>query len=53
MLSVEVIYPSQSDRASFIAIAPKKDGSPRFCVDYQNLNEATKPESYPIPRMND
>jgi len=35
------------------SVGQKKDGSLRFCVDYQNLNKITKKDSYPLPRVDD
>jgi hypothetical protein len=31
----------------------KSDGSWRFCTDYRKVNEVTKPNSYPIPRLDE
>ena len=34
-------------------MAPKRDGTLRFCVDYRRLNELTIPDSHPLPRIDD
>lgn len=33
--------------------SPKVDLTLRFCTDYQKVNRATKPDSFPLPRVED
>ncbi|GFX77141.1 retrovirus-related Pol polyprotein from transposon 412 [Trichonephila clavipes] len=48
-----VIEPSSSPWASPIILVRKKEGSTRFCVNYCWLNDVTKKNSYPLPRIDD
>lgn len=49
----EVIQPSNSDFASPIVLAKKKNGSYRLCVDYRRLNKKIIKERFPLPLIED
>ena len=53
MLAQDVIGPSDSPWAFPVVLLTKKDGKPRFAVDYQKLNSVTKKDAYPLPRIDD
>ena len=48
-----VIEPSKSPWASPVVLVRKRDRTHRFCVDYRPLNSVTKPDSFPLPRIED
>ncbi len=53
MLDRGVIEPCQSSWASPVVLVMKKDGTTCFCVDYHKLNDVTKKDTYPLPRVDD
>jgi len=52
-LKLKFIARSHSAWASLVVIVHKKNGQARFCVGYSRLNNITKKDTYPWPRMED
>ncbi len=48
-----IIELSSSPWSSLVTLVLKKDATTTFCVDYRKLNEVTRKDSYPLPRIND
>ena len=53
MLDAGLIEPSHSAWSSPCLLVPKPDGTFRFCTDFRKVNSLTKPDSYPLPRIED
>ena len=53
MLQQGVIEPASGPWSSPIVLVPKKDGTPRFCVDYRRVNSLTRKDAHPLPRIDD
>ncbi|XP_035235565.1 uncharacterized protein LOC118206694 [Anguilla anguilla] len=53
MLKNGIAEPSSSDWSSPCLLVNKPDGTFCFCTDYRKVNTVTKPDCYPLPRMDD
>ena len=53
LLSRGIIRPSTSPYASPIVVVRKKNGELRLCVDYRKLNDVTRKDSFPLPRIDE
>jgi hypothetical protein len=53
LLDKGIVENSESPFASGIVLVLKKDGSYRMCIDFRKLNQITKKDAYPIPRIDD
>ena len=53
MLSRGIIEPCCGPWASPIVLVKKKDGSTRFCVDFRRVNDLTRKDAQPLPRIDD
>ncbi len=53
LLTNGLAVPSQHPWSSPCLLVPKSDNTFRFCTDYRKVNSVTKPDSFPLPRMED
>ena len=53
MLQNDIIEPSSSPWHCAVILVKKKSGEFRFAVDYRRLNSITKPQIFPLPRLDD
>ncbi len=53
MLENNIAVPSYSSWSSPCLLVKKSDSTFRFCTDFRRVNAITKPDSYPLPRMED
>ena len=51
LISSSLIGPSTSPWSLPVVLVRKKDGTIRFCIDYQKLNKITTRDMYPLPRL--
>ncbi len=53
LLDKSVIRPSTSAWAAPVVIVYKKDGTPRFCIDYRRVNARMHKEAFPLPSISE
>jgi hypothetical protein len=52
-VDADLIRPHYSEFGSAVLFVRKADGSLRLCIDYRALNEDTRKDAYPLPRVDD
>jgi hypothetical protein len=50
-VEASLICPSHNEFDSPVLCARKANGSLRLCIDYRGLNEVTRKNTYPLPRV--
>lgn len=53
MLQHGIAEPSASSWSSPCLLVDKSDHTSRFCTDFRKVNVVTKPDCYPLPRLDD
>ncbi|XP_058618161.1 uncharacterized protein LOC131531435 isoform X1 [Onychostoma macrolepis] len=53
MLDHNIAVHSSSDWASPCLLVGKSDGTVRFCTDFRKVNSLTRPDCFPLPRIED
>jgi hypothetical protein len=53
VVEASLVRPSYSEFGSRILFVRKADGSLRLCIDYRGLNEVTRKDAYPLPRVDE
>jgi len=53
MLAHNIIRPSSSEWSSPSILVQKGDGSYRLCTDFRKVNQISRSDAYPIPRLDD
>jgi hypothetical protein len=52
-IEADLVRPKYNKFGSPFLCVRKTDGSLRLCIDYRGLNEVTRKDAYPLPRVDD
>ena len=53
LIEKRLIEPSLSEWSSPVVLVPKNSGDYRLCIDYRKVNDATIPDAYPLPYIDE